>query len=323
MNEIIATSMPSRDHNMPITYSETFYSIQGEGYWTGVPSTWVRFFLCNLQCNGFGQDDPTDSSTYELPYKDFDATKIKVVTELPVWDKGCDSSYSWAKKFRHLQKHESAEQVVERLKGCLTNEHNPNGRYKHPMSGETAHLVFTGGEPLMRNAQRSAIEIMKEYRNKRPDGPSWVTFETNGTQKLTPEFKDYFSNRGTFTSKLFWSCSPKLWTVSGEKRSRAIKPKNLIDYDLVVHNHRKTDQIPAGQLKFVMGPKQEQWDELDEVIGLYREAGINWPVWIMPVGATVEGQELVDGDVATMAQARGYSVSARVHTYLWGNLIGV
>ncbi len=43
----------------------------------------------------------------------------------------------------------------------------------------------------------------------------------------------------------------------------------------------------------------------------------------MPVGATVEGQDLCDGDVATMAQARGFSVSARVHTYLWGNLIGV
>ena len=111
--------------------------------------------------------------------------------------------------------------------------------------------------------------------------------------------------------------------MSGEKRSRAIKPENLIDYDRTVGRHRDTNQIPAGQLKFVLGPKQEQWDELDEVVELYREQGIDWPVWIMPVGATVEGQDLCDGDVATMAQARGFSVSARVHTYLWGNLIGV
>ena len=73
----------------------------------------------------------------------------------------------------------------------------------------------------------------------------------------------------------------------------------------------------------MLGPKKEQWDELDEVIDMYRDVGIDWPVWIMPVGATVEGQELCDGDVASMAQERGYSVSARVHTYLWGNLIGV
>ena len=50
---------------------------------------------------------------------------------------------------------------------------------------------------------------------------------------------------------------------------------------------------------------------------------MDWPIWIMPVGATVEGQKLVDGDVAKEAFKRGYNVSARVHTYLWGNLIGV
>ena len=41
-NIIEIKSLPPKDHNMPITYSETFYSIQGEGYFTGVPSTWVR-----------------------------------------------------------------------------------------------------------------------------------------------------------------------------------------------------------------------------------------------------------------------------------------
>ncbi len=35
-------------------YSEIFDSIQGEGTYTGVHSLWLRFFLCNLQCNGFG-----------------------------------------------------------------------------------------------------------------------------------------------------------------------------------------------------------------------------------------------------------------------------
>ena len=206
-------------HNMPITYSETFYSIQGEGYFTGVPSTWVRFFLCNLQCSGFGQDDPTDVDNWELPYKDFDASSINDVTELPVWEKGCDSSYSWAKKFRHLQKHESPEEIIEKLRQHMVNEHNPEGLYKHPKSGEQAHMVFTGGEPLMRNAQRAAVAIMQAYRSvEYSKRPSWITFETNGTQKLSPEFMNFFSNRGSFQSKLFWSCSPKLWTVSGERR---------------------------------------------------------------------------------------------------------
>ena len=85
-----------------IIYSEIFYSPQGEGHYTGVCSAWLRLFSCNLQCDGFGQKDPTDSSTYQLPYKNFDASNIKRMTDLPVFEKGCDSSYSWAKKYKHL-----------------------------------------------------------------------------------------------------------------------------------------------------------------------------------------------------------------------------
>ena len=72
-----------------------------------------------------------------------------------------------------------------------------------------------------------------------------------------------------------------------------------------------------------MNGRKECWDELDEVLPLFRNAGIDYPVWIMPVGATVEDQYKDAGDVANMALERGYNVSARVHAYLWGNAIGV
>ena len=73
-------------------YSEIFYSIQGEGHYTGVPTAWIRFFLCNLQCNGFGQKDPTNPETYELPYEDFDPMSVNRVEDLPVWKHGIDVS---------------------------------------------------------------------------------------------------------------------------------------------------------------------------------------------------------------------------------------
>ena len=60
-------------------YSEIFHSIQGEGHYTGVPTAWIRFFLCNLQCNGFGQIDPTNPDTYELPFEDFDVSSVSKV----------------------------------------------------------------------------------------------------------------------------------------------------------------------------------------------------------------------------------------------------
>ena len=310
---------------MKIAYSEIFHSIQGEGHYTGVPSTWLRFFLCNLQCDGFGQDDPTKPETYDLPYQKIDITDIDKIEDLPVWEKGCDSSYSWSKKFKHLQHRKDAEEIRQELVKVQTNEHNPEGLWTHPVSGLTTHLCITGGEPLMKHAQMAYIELWNRFRSMlKGQKPTHVTWETNGTQKLTDDFKDFVGNPGCHTAVPFISCSPKLWTVAGEERKRAIKPEFVAEYDLMVSRNKKFgSDVPNGQLKFVLGPKPEQWEELDEVIKLFRAEGVDWPVWIMPVGATLEGQALCDGDVARMAQDRGYNVSARVHTYLSGNEIGV
>ena len=108
-------------------YSEIFHSIQGEGHYTGTPTAWIRFFLCNLQCSGFGQKDPTDPSTYELPFEDFDVDSVKVVEDLPVWEKGCDSSYTWAKKFKKLMGHETPTVLANKIVDILKTDTNANG----------------------------------------------------------------------------------------------------------------------------------------------------------------------------------------------------
>ena len=126
-----------------------------------------------------------------------------------------------------------------------------------------------------------------------------------------------------FNCHLFISCSPKLWTVAGEKPEKASKPDLVKEYDwLASQSYNIGKNLPRGQLKFVMGPKQEQWDELDEVISKFRDARVMWPVYIMPVGATVEEQETGAGEVAEMAFKRGFNVSGRLHCYLFGNAIG-
>ena len=48
---------------------------------------------------------------------------------------------------------------------------------------------------------------------------------------------------------------------------------------MVAKSYRTNTDLPHGQLKFVLGPKKEQWEELDDVISQFREAGVNWPVW--------------------------------------------
>src|SRR6056300_763072 len=117
-------------------YSEVFSSIQGEGAYTGQHTLWLRYFLCNLQCNGFGQIDPINPETYELPYEDFDVSTVSKVEELPVWDKGCDSSYTWAKKYKHLMGHRTPEELVQTIMYYNSNELNLSGQFLHPRSGQ-------------------------------------------------------------------------------------------------------------------------------------------------------------------------------------------
>lgn len=295
--------------NKEYAYSEIFYSMQGEGKYTGEPTAWLRFFLCNLQCDGFGQKNPTKPETYELPYQDIDPARYNRIEDLPVFERGCDSSYSWSKKFRHLQHKYTADVIAEKILDVIPNRSFDNN----------IHMCFTGGEPLMRHAQLASVEIMQHFDVIGQLIPS-VTFETNGTQPLTESFFDYWSRQQVENNReLFFSVSPKLWSVAGEKGDKAIKPEIVASYNKLSN---------SGQLKFVINGTDESWKELEEVVKMFRDAGVDWPVWIMPLGGTVEGQQgEVDGHIpahviADEALNRGYRVAARVHAYIWKNIIG-
>ena len=292
-------------------YSEIFHSIQGEGYYTGFPTLWLRLWACNLQCHGFGQKDPTDPSTYKLPYADLDPTKYNRLEDFPVFEFGCDSSYSWSRKFKDKQHKGTPKQIYDRLVECMMKD-GPN----HHGLVKDNHMCFTGGEPMLRHNQEAIIDVMRQFMAECNVPPS-ITIETNGTQDLDFDagfvtmIDDYVENCG---GELFWSVSPKLFTVSGEKNEKAIKPEHVKNY---------YDLSKNGQLKFVVNGTKECWKEVEDVIRSFRAIGINFPTWIMPVSATKEGQEAVAGEIATQALKRGYKVSARVHCYLWGNVVGV
>ena len=292
-------------------YSEIFHSIQGEGFYTGFPTLWLRLWACNLQCHGFGQKDPTDPKTYKLPYADLDPSKYNRLEDFPVFQFGCDSSYSWSRKFKDLQHKGTPKQIYDRLVECMMKD-GPN----HHGLVKDNHMCFTGGEPMLKHNQEAIIDVMRQFMAESNVPPS-ITIETNGTQDLAFDegfvtmIDDYVENCG---GELFWSVSPKLFTVSGEKNEKAIKPE-------VVENYY--DLSKNGQLKFVVNGTDKCWKEVEDVIRSFRARGINFPTWIMPVSATKEGQEAVAGKIATQALKRGYKVSARVHCYLWGNVVGV
>ena len=294
---------------MTLKYSEIFYSAQGEGSYVGIPSLWMRFFLCNLQCNGFGQKDPTDASTYELPYETIDITNIDSVFDLPVFDKGCDSSYTWSKRYKHLITDKTVGEAVDELTALL-----PHGNFIHPATLNDTHMVFTGGEPMLKNTQPGMIGVLDEFA-KRDNMPNYVTVETNGTKKITDELADYIQRCYTRCEgkEWYWSVSPKLWATAGEKGKKAIQPEVVGEYAKV---------SPHGQLKFVVNGTDESWKEVEEHTKAFREAGCNFPVWIMGVGGTFEGLVQTEATIADEAIQRGYNYTSRVHVHIYGNAIG-
>lgn len=306
-----------------IKYSEIFKSIQGEGKYTGVPTIWLRLFLCNLNCDGFGQADPTNPDTYILPYKEIDAKRITMIEDIPVLKYGCDSSYSWSAKFKHLQHQNTAAEIVEKL-SALVDESKLDkslradsllNRWRLPF-----HLCFTGGEPLLKVSQPAIVDILKEYKKKGAAYPYNITFETNGTQVVTDELIAELSVGFHLENLVLFSYSPKLFSVSGEPKSRALKPK------VIAQNIRRTNDFAEYQLKFVLNKNPAAWAEMEEFLDeLAKETGneyIRDHVYIMPVGADQEAQYDVAGEIADMAVERGYKVSARVHAYLWNNPVG-
>lgn len=126
---------------------EHFYSIQGEGEYTGVPSLFFRFGGCNMRCEGFGcSEKAPDGVTVE----------------------GCDTVYAVNKE--HFG---SQWQSVTKLQQFIEIIDN----YALP---ENVDIVFTGGEPLIYADNPLFVEFL-EYLTANKHR---ITFETNGAMPI-------------------------------------------------------------------------------------------------------------------------------------------
>lgn len=279
-----------------IKVSEIFYSAQGEGRFIGVPSVFFRTFGCNFKCASFGCEpgekstEPDDIGAKVHLYKSF--------MDLPLAQTGCDSYASWHPAFKHLSPYYSIEESIDSML-ALT----PNNKWVQA-NGNDVHLVITGGEPLLGWQQLYPALLsnqrMKDLRN--------LTFETNGTQHLHEEFKnflikDYHLQRDQIT----FSVSPKL-SASGEAWSDAVCPDVVKEYQ----------QRGFTYLKFVVD-KAADFEEVDDAVSEYRQNGFVGPVYVMPVGGTDAAYFGNAKHIADEALARGYRYSPRLHVDIWNN----
>ena len=281
-----------------IKIAELFYSIQGEGRYMGVPSVFLRTFGCNFKCAGFGM--PRGELSKE-------ATEIAVMhamhkfadyKELPLVSTGCDSYASWHPDFKELSPMLTSDAIVERTLEIL-----PGQRW-----GD-AHLVITGGEPLL-GWQRAYPDLlehdgMKELKE--------ITFETNGTQKLTPEFKEFLHEwrRPEFgcipSREITFSVSAKL-PCSGEKWEEAILPEVVCEYE----------EVGTAYLKFVIATEQD-FDDATRATEEFRKAGFKGHVYLMPVGGVESVYALNNRTVADLAMKNGLRYSDRLQVPLFKN----
>ena len=187
--------------------SSDFYSVQGEGRSTGVPSYFIRLGLCNLTCGfsrAFGNQLLKDKNLEDGEIFVGDLHEQGLAT----WT--CDSTSQWLwrgedKDFQYLIDQWKEQGIYDDIK---------NG---------TIHLIWTGGEPTIKGHQ-VAIDNFFQYWISQDVISVYNEIETNGTIYI----EDYL-----FKKLRQINCSPKL-ANSGMTEKQRIKPdaiKRIMEHD--------------------------------------------------------------------------------------------
>jgi len=280
-----------------IKIAELFYSIQGEGRYMGVPSVFLRTFGCNFKCAGFGM--PKGELSTEVEAIAEKVGEFKKYEELPLVSTGCDSYASWDPRFKDLSPMLTSDAIAERICEIL-----PFNEWR------SEHLVITGGEPLL-GWQRAYPELLDHPKMQ---NLKEITFETNGTQNISKEFRHYLLDwtlnprRGRRSyDALTFSVSAKL-SCSGEERHEAIRPDIVCEYQ----------EIGYTYLKFVIATEEDA-EEAIETLDIYRAEGFEGPCYLMPVGGVESVYTLNNRRVAEFAMKNGLRYSDRLQVPLFKN----
>jgi len=210
--------------------SSDFYSVQGEGFTTGVPSYFIRLGNCNLTC-GMSRLF-TNKLMKEKTLQNGEIFEGDLVKEgKATWT--CDSTSQWL--FRGEPK--DFQYIIDRWK--------EQGIYEDIRSG-LIHIIWTGGEPTIKGHQKAIVEFSNywntyDFQNEHQGVAAYYEIETNGT---------IYIDDALFNDLDQINCSPKL-SNSGMTEKQRIVPAAI--KRIMEHNNY--------QFKFVISNE----DDIEEM----------------------------------------------------------
>jgi 7-carboxy-7-deazaguanine synthase len=268
--------------------SSDFYTVQGEGISSGIPSYFVRFGICNLTCG------MSRAYTNALAKAQLLEDGEIFVGDLHAEGKAtwtCDSTSQW------LWRGEDKEFDY------LINRWKEEGVYDYIKDG-SVHIIWTGGEPTIKGHQESIVNFTNYWMSRyldRNDVNPYYEIETNGTIVIDVKLFNMLDQI---------NCSPKL-SNSGMTEKQRIVPEAIERIKL----HKNY------QFKFVISTE-------DDVLELFRDFVEPFKIPLknvvcMPGLDDAEDFEERTRFVMEMAKRYRFRGLTRLHIAAWNKTLNV